>query len=299
MGINLGSTAISDLKVGETQVDKVYLGEEVVWQKAAPIVNALKFELTDPLDTTATLTLTKTGNPPGQNYEYSTDGSTWTSVALGSPLNYSNGVLYIRGMNTSGVSANLSSNYITFVSNGSSSVSCVGNVMYLLDYTQELTTLPQNSGLKNLFLNNIKLITAPTLPATTLTRSCYVGMFRGCTSLISAPSLPATTLPINCYESMFRDCTALTHIPQLPATVLDSQPYFYMFAGCSSLYVSDSQTELAVYQWNIPTNGVFTTDSTSSYTFNSCLGTRASNNFSAITGQSVTYYTQNPPVEAS
>lgn len=31
MGINLGSTAISDIKLGTTQVDKVYLGDELVW----------------------------------------------------------------------------------------------------------------------------------------------------------------------------------------------------------------------------------------------------------------------------
>ena len=37
MGISLGSTAISDLKVGGTQVDKVYLGEEVVWEKKVPV----------------------------------------------------------------------------------------------------------------------------------------------------------------------------------------------------------------------------------------------------------------------
>ena len=32
MGINLGGTPIADIKLGNVQVDKIYLGNELVWQ---------------------------------------------------------------------------------------------------------------------------------------------------------------------------------------------------------------------------------------------------------------------------
>jgi len=45
-------------------------------------------------------------------------------------------------------------------------------------------------------------------------------MFRGCTSLITAPELPATTLTNYGYQGMFGGCTSLTKAPDLPATTL-------------------------------------------------------------------------------
>ena len=44
------------------------------------------------------------------------------------------------------------------------------------------------------------------LPATTLTRRCYKGMFRKCTALQYAPDLPVETPAAECYSGMFRDC---------------------------------------------------------------------------------------------
>ena len=73
------------------------------------------------------------------------------------------------------------------------------------------------------------------LPATTLARYCYYGMFDGCTSLASAPALPATTLANSCYGYMFDGCTSLASAPALPATTLANSCYGYMFYGCTSL----------------------------------------------------------------
>ena len=60
-------------------------------------------------------------------------------------------------------------------------------------------------------------------------------MFYNCTSLTTAPELPATTLTASCYSNMFRGCTSLTTAPELPATTLEGCCYNYMFYGCSSL----------------------------------------------------------------
>ena len=88
---------------------------------------------------------------------------------------------------------------------------------------------------QHMFRGCTSLVTAPTLPATTLIGSCYSNMFNGCTSLVIAPELPATTLANNCYQNMFNGCTSLKTAPQLPATTLTDNCYSNMFQGCTSL----------------------------------------------------------------
>lgn len=69
------------------------------------------------------------------------------------------------------------------------------------------------------------------LPVTTLANSCYLAMFRDCTSLTTAPELPATTLASQCYQTMFYGCTNLTSITCL-ATDISA-------ADCTSYWVSN------------------------------------------------------------
>ena len=79
-------------------------------------------------------------------------------------------------------------------------------------------------------------VSAPKLPATTLTEACYAHMFNSCTSLTEAPELPATTLAPYCYNSMFYGCTSLTKAPSiLPAMTISNYAYVAMFRNCSSL----------------------------------------------------------------
>ncbi|MDO4957239.1 MAG: hypothetical protein Q4E60_09515, partial [Bacteroidales bacterium] len=90
---------------------------------------------------------------------------------------------------------------------------------------------------------------APELPATTLTPSCYCGMFYGCTSLTSAPELPATTLTPSCYNVMFVYCTSLTSAPELPATTLTPSCYCGMFVDCTSLKtVKMAATDISAFR---------------------------------------------------
>ena len=101
------------------------------------------------------------------------------------------------------------------------------------------TTLPattlSHSCYSGMFANCVSLTTAPTLPATTLDVSCYESMFSGCTSLVNTPELSATTLVAGCYKSMFSGCTSLTTTTALPATTLASYCYRSMFEGCARL----------------------------------------------------------------
>ena len=235
MGINLGSTAISDLKIGTTQVNKVYLGSTEVWSSAPPVLRALKFSSaatqTLGIDASVLGTITPT-------FEYSNDGSTWTSWNVSNTLSFGSGTdLYIRGSNT--MLASTGSNYVRFVFGTSAPVACTGNIMHLYDYTQDLLAIPNsetsNRGLKSMFKDATVLTSAPELPATTLCTYAYYQMFSGCTSLATAPALPATTLGNNCYQSMFSGCTSIVTPPVLSATSLTNYCYQSMFSGCTSL----------------------------------------------------------------
>ena len=86
-----------------------------------------------------------------------------------------------------------------------------------------------------MFQGCTSLTAAPALPATSLARDCYYGMFISCKSLTAAPELPATTLASSCYGEMFMGCTSLTAAPELPATTLADTCYAEMFYGCTNL----------------------------------------------------------------
>lgn len=109
------------------------------------------------------------------------------------------------------------------------------------------------------FFGNLK--TAPTLSATTLTNSCYIDMFRGCTKLTTAPELPATTLASNCYNGMFSGCSNLLVAPILHATNVADACYENMFQNCYSLteiklaYTGTSREYTANWVYGISSSG--------------------------------------------
>ena len=123
-------------------------------------------------------------------------------------------------------------------------VAASGNIMSLLNGEEETFELSANYAFTKFFINCTALTTAPALPATTLTTSCYTSMFSGCSLLTTAPALPATTLTTassranGVYANMFSGCTSLTVAPELPATSLQLYCYYQMFSGCTSLTVA-------------------------------------------------------------
>ena len=248
MGINLGSTAISDMKIGTTQVDRAYLGSTLLWGTAPTptVIKALKF--TSSSAQTLGVDTTKLGTI-SPSFQYSTDnGVTWTTWdVVNDTLSFGSGTdLYVRGSNT--FLAKAGDNYIKFVFSTNSPVNCSGNIMHLFDYTQDLTAFPDDAnnssrGTKRLFEGCTALTAAPALPATTLAGSCYYDMFSGCASLVTAPALPATTLADHCYHNMFNACTSLSTLPLLPATTLANECYYGMFEGCTQIKISDTYSE--------------------------------------------------------
>ena len=228
--MNIGELHIDKLYIGELQVDKAYLGETLVYGGGEPEpieVKALKFEAKTPGQVLKTAS-----RPTGRNLEYSYNGTTWTNWEDGYEIPFpSNNVIYLRGMND-GLST--SSTDIFMFNSCSCNVS--GNIMHLLDYTQDLTVISVSNAFNSLF-RDCKDMTFDglRLPATTISSYCYKNMFSNCTSLVNAPELPATILKLNCYENMFNNCTSLVNAPELPAITLNGNCYSSMFNNCTSL----------------------------------------------------------------
>lgn len=169
---------------------------------------------------------------------YSTDKENWdvwsgyASISSGD-----NNELYLRGVNNTHIIRSGSMNTGRWILTGSN-ISCSGNIENLLDYNTVLNgehpTMDEQC-FSSLFSGCTALLSAPELPAITLTTSCYGSMFNGCTSLKKAPKLPAATLAQSCYNNMFNGCINLVEPPELPATSLVNGCYGSMFTGCTSL----------------------------------------------------------------
>lgn len=120
-------------------------------------------------------------------------------------------------------------------------IAASGNIMTILDHRGIQNYVPKAAfvrlfcGSSTSYADVVSITTAPELPATELSDSCYEAMFGGNDLLVSAPSLPAITLANGCYERMFSLCTALVSPPALPATALAAYCYAGMFYGCTSL----------------------------------------------------------------
>ena len=171
--------------------------------------------------------------------EYSTDTENWTEWDGSEIESSSDNKLHLRGSGNTVITGDTGSSSTPHFELTGNNISCIGNIENLLDYqTVEDGEHPQMGFgcYGSMFYNCTSLITAPELPATTLTYSCYYNMFWNCTSLTTAPQLPATTLAERCYNNMFMDCTSLITPPsELPATTLAESCCVGMFYGCSSL----------------------------------------------------------------
>ena len=182
---------------------------------------------------------------------YSTDKTNWEFWAgeyETAKINPTNGKyeIYFAGEGNTSLYDSSTTDYATFkIYSDTKDVECNGNINTLLDHikvenNQEIVYTERTFA--HLFYKCVELISAPTLPATTLASDSYESMFLGCSSLITAPALPATTLAHGCYTKMFNGCSKLTTAPELPATTLPQNSlselwgvYASMFSGCSSL----------------------------------------------------------------
>lgn len=245
--INIGNSSIENILVGNTQVDRVYLGTDIVWEHQQPSVkDYLKFKALQSGTFTLTVPAAVTASHLA-SISYSLDnGATWVTtqnsssvVTITTPTVAQGGTVLWKGSGNQTAIGNRNNQWSTFSS--TSNFMCDGNIMSLLygDDFEDKVVLEQANTFLRLFYQCTTITTPPKLPATTLKSSCYGDMFNGCTSLTTAPELPATTLASYCYSGMFVNCSSLTTAPAiLPATTLYEFCYNYMFSGCSSLTIA-------------------------------------------------------------
>ena len=186
--------------------------------------------------TSGNATISIKGNSNNVSLEYSYNNADWSEWDLSALTINQDDTLYVRGNNPDGLSHDNedTDEFYTFIIEGDK-VSCLGNIMSLIDYENLPDVIPCDYCFYKLFSECTALTTTPELPAKTLADWCYSGMFFGCTALTTAPELPAKRLVDFCYRSMFSECTALIAKPELPATELANGCYYRMFKGCTLL----------------------------------------------------------------
>ena len=250
--------------------------------------------------------------------EYSTDARNWTlwrGETISVSTNNAGYRLYLRGSQNSWISRSFDQRWVL----QGEQIKASGNIEYLLDYRSVLLGYHPQMGdycYSYLFADCGSLITAPQLPAETLTEGCYNSMFVFCgkltkapdlpakdlapycyssmfesSGLVTAPDLPATALEEGCYCAMFNDCQSLTTLPVLSATELPDNCYFRMFSECPEIRLSEIKTEEYSIPFRIPDNGhvQYAGTDTVAWMFEHTGGP-----FTGTPGIEKTYYLQDP-----
>ena len=256
---------------GVDPVNKIYLGDELVWPTTPPDPY-LSMPLTFDIISGGSIGLASTFNTTTRYRYQINDGEILTgsvttaytyvnlnegdTIKIWGERNGQNGGLTVRPDNNSyfniyGNVGSLVENYnfhtgIGLGLEGKHVINAENLVMPIRDFDcyhlfsgcTDLIAAPKTVvclDCREMFAGCTSLTTPPELPETVLRTNCYSYMFKGCTSLTTAPELPATILTNNCYSYMFEGCTSLTSAPVLPATTLKQACYSYMFNGCTSL----------------------------------------------------------------
>lgn len=157
----------------------------------------------------------------GNSIQFSRDGIHWELWTFSRvPLELENKGDFIYVKSGLGYFSKDTNNYVKFIMTGN--IAASGDITSLLNEVGgdvDLSTNNRSYNFYSLFKGCTALTSAPKLPSTILSSSCYANMFEGCTLLTTAPELPATTLADHCYEMMFYNCTALNSITCLATTL--------------------------------------------------------------------------------
>lgn len=237
--------------VGSTAVDKMYLGDTLVYSAVPEEPDVTDGYLTFKALESGTFTLSIPEGITTENLsyvEYSIDGgSTWvrtnnaddTAVTITTPTISAKKKVLWRGSGSKYCNAgayNGATVYSNFTSTGNFEV--FGHIMSLtlLGNWDSVGTALASYIFAGLFRGCTKLIYANRLllPGV-LGDYCYLDMFRGCSNLVEIPELPATVMETACYSRMFYGDSNLTYTPNLPSTSLANYCYNEMFASCTNI----------------------------------------------------------------
>lgn len=155
---NIGNLPLDKAFFGDKEIEKIYFGTNLVWEKAAPVPTVNYFGLQNIGTYAANFSIRLYGSPSYvPNIKYSLDnGTTWNTYT---PLseNYQmitlqpNAKILLKGNNPNGFQNN-ASNYtflaMTNVNDGTNNAptKIFGNIMSLIDETLATTIVPYNEG---------------------------------------------------------------------------------------------------------------------------------------------------------
>lgn len=228
--------------IGSTEVDKMYLGDVLVYG-IEELPNYLCFTALESGAFTMTIASAMTTSQL-QYIEYSVDEcKTWTKtsnvnsqqIVITTPTVNSGDKVYWRGIGTQLAQGSI--NNLTVVSS-TCRFDASGEAMSLLKGDNfEKSRNVGNYAFARLFLGCTTIINARDMIVNVSGASSYVmlEMFKGCSNLISTPQIISNG--IYSFNNMFENCTSLeefTHSLPIPATVAN-RIYRAMFKGCTSL----------------------------------------------------------------
>ena len=237
--MKIGTSDLTKLYIGSAEVDKCYLGTELVYPAGQPSHDYSQDYLTFRILSGGTLNWKTSNNAFNRTLTYSLNDGEWTdytATTSGNILNLNAGDV-IKFKATTDSYGN--SNTWTTFSASTATFDIEGNIMSILygDNFADQTTLTADYTFFRL-LQNAKIVNAENLvlPATTLRRSCYRDMMNNCQLMVKAPQLPATTLAQECYWATFYNCVSLEESPLLLSTgAVPTRGYSDMFTNCTSL----------------------------------------------------------------
>ena len=237
---------ITNIYRGTLPISNVYRGVNLVYTGAGEkTYDYLTFTALEP-------STIRYSNSDIATTQYSYDKVNW-ETADNKTLNLENGdKVYFKGEITGEPDGMMMGANFTMTGK----IEASGSIMSLQVGNPNDKTINYKNEFNGLFRDCSSLVTAPELPATTLTEECYSYMFQGC-GLTTAPELPATTLADSCYYGMFSSCK-LTTAPELPAKKLANSCYNNMFSWSSHLTTAPTilpATELASGCYNSMFNG--------------------------------------------
>lgn len=290
----LGSTDDERLFIGNDVISSIYAGESKIYNDR----DYLYFEAIDDGGANIAFNLSTVSFAYPPSLFYKINNGSWNNYTYGSTISLNkNDKCYWKGNNDT--FSTDETYYIYFSSTGM--VASNGNIMSLLDETCQLTILGDANSygynFYKLFYNCSTLVSAPKLTAKYIKWTHnYSYMFYGCTALEKAPEISCVWHSAHGdMGSMFEGCTSLTYVPNIyiaPPAMYNKKYPSRLFANCTSLYVSDTQTEEAPYEWELPKG--YGTGMYCYQAFVNCLGARA--NDSITTTDMATYYTQHEPI---
>ena len=191
---------IDNAMLGTDQVEKIYLGQDLVWTNG----NGPDY---------ASMYLTIEALEDGDfyvrkaNVSYSVNGAAWETTTGETALSMNQGD-EVRFKGTGGARGLFTNNSITFNAFGN-----VESLVYGDDFVGK-TSIGAFEAFRYMFqsCSNIMSCKNLILPATGLGNGCYNSMFYNCPNLTYAPELPGVELKQNCYFNMFWGCSKINYI---------------------------------------------------------------------------------------